>query len=173
MSARQNLGPVSPIVAGPSAVHTGSTATSLLPVTVPAYMITPGARIEIVADGITLADNSSNTLTLLLRIKSGALAVQTLVTTGAVDAVANAPCKLQGVLSVASSTVLYGSGEAYLTATTAGAPLVGTKVLDATTFSSDNDLVVDVYATWSDANAGNQVVISSIKVQVIPGQVRS
>lgn len=128
--------------------------------TIAANRLTAGDVIRIIAAGKCPSTNSTDTLTVKVKIGSTVL-----VATAAVDVANNDRFRCEIVLNV-RTIGLTGTivGSATWVLGVPGTATVRSDGLDSTTIDTTAAQAITVTATWSVANAGNQVVLDQLNV---------
>lgn len=134
-------------------------------VTIPKNTLAAGDVIRVRAQGIAPATNSTDTLTIKLKIGSTVIA-----TTGAID-VANNDIFVVDASIVIRTVGATGTLVAYGTVSLGASGTATAKVfnLASTTVDTTADQTLTVTATWSVANAGNTVQMDNLLVEKVSG----
>jgi hypothetical protein len=131
---------------------------------IPANSLKAGESLHIRAWGACPSTNSTDTLNVKLRIGGTQI-----VATGAVD-VANNDIFLIDVVvtfrAVGSSGTLVAAGSVALGAS--GTVTAKAAALSSTSLNTTQNQTIDVTATWSVANAGNQVRLDGLHIEKLP-----
>lgn len=162
------------VVADSTAITSTSTETTFSngTVAVPANTLKVGDRLRIRARGIITASNSTDTLTVKIKIGSS-----TILTVGPVD-VANSDIFLLDALvlvrTIGSGGTIVGSGFTFL-GTPAAAPVTtvvegsSASSIESTTLDTTAAASITVTATFSSTNSGNSTLLRELSVEQVRG----
>ena len=157
------------VLAAAGSALTNSTAeTVLASTTIAADTLESGTTVHIRAFVVTSASNSTDTLTVRLRMGTTTLTGTALVSTAAIDQVNGDQCVIDFTVvcradpSAASACVGFGMFSDPDAAGTA----MKTASIAATNFATNGALLVEVTGEWSVANAGNSCAAQAMAVRI-------
>jgi hypothetical protein len=152
-----------------SAAHTNTTTEAMFDknYTIPANTLEPGQLIRIRYQGIATATNSTDTLTLVLRI--GGLTGTALFTHAAQDVANNDVFSGEFELiirTIGASGTMVGVGTGKSIAAAEGTVTYKDDILASTTIDTTVAQQIGVTADWSVANAGNSCRLDFLRIEM-------